>query len=143
MLSNSPAPQVVAAVAIGIAKMHHHGIYHSDLTIQNILVVRSPDSSLTVSVIDFDKAMMKTFLTPETCIRQLRRLDRSLLKWLPEDSQWRRPMVRLRFAAAYCRQIPEIRPFVKAYFRQFKRFKRRYRMGWVFQSLLGQSMRRR
>ncbi len=131
-----PASEIIEKTVKAVAKMHENGIGHADLNIQNIMVVTKEDG-LEVSIIDFDKAFQKNFLSPEERMRQLRRLDRSLLKWLPENSAWRRPMTRLRFAAAYCKVFPEIRPLLKEYIEGFDRYERRYRLGWFLQRLLG------
>ncbi len=141
MASFPPTRRLVDQIARTVAEMHRNGISHADLTIQNILVDTTVTPSL-ISIIDFDKAEQKNFLTPETRMRQLRRLDRSLLKWLPENAPWRAPAVRLRFAAAYGRQFPDIRPRMKAYLREFRGYERRYRYGWRLQRLLGVSTKR-
>ena len=133
MLSHAPTPRLIERVASTIAAMHAVGISHADLTIQNLLVTTDP---FEVSVIDFDKAVYQPAMEPEERMRQLRRLDRSLLKWIAGGSAWRKPSVRLRFAAVYCRRFPEMRPLIKSYLRDFERFERRYHLGWRIQSLL-------
>ena len=142
MLKFPPTHTVIKKVARTIAEMHRRGIGHADLTIQNILVIRGPGSPLSVSIIDFDKAVSGPLSLKER-MRQLRRLDRSLLKWLPKDSAWRRPATRLSFAAAYCERIPEARPLIREYIRRFEGYERRYRWGWSLQNLLKGSTSRR
>ena len=138
MTTKPPTRGCIEKVALTVAKMHEGGIGHADLNIQNIMVAPG-EESLEVSVIDFDKAVHRPVLTPGERIRQLRRLDRSLLKWLPEHSAWRCPFHRLRFAAVYSRRFPDTRPLLKAYLRNFEKHQRSYRLGWVIQSLLGVS----
>ena len=135
MAAHPPTPILVDRVARIVAKMHRSGISHADLTIQNILI-EPQGPSPRISIIDFDKAVQNATLDPGTCARQLRRLDRSLLKWLPKEAPWSAPTVRLRFAAAYCRHMPELRPLVQEYIQGFRRYERRYRLGWALQKLL-------
>ncbi len=141
MASRPPGTTLVARIAFTVARMHEGGIFHADLNIQNILVTFEGEVP-EVSIIDFDKAFRKPRLGPEARVRQLLRLDRSLLKCLPEDSPWRSPWVRLRFAAAYSKVFPEVRPAIKHYMRDFEKYVRRYRLGWALQILLGVSKKR-
>ena len=130
MLSHAPMPHLVDQVASTIAAMHAAGISHADLTIQNLLVTTDP---FEVSVIDFDKAVYRPAIEPEERMRQLRRLDRSLLKWAPPESLWRNPWVRMRFAVAYSKLALDIRPLMKKYLRQFRWHVLRYQLGWAIQ----------
>ena len=140
MIAFPPAREVIGKAARAVAGMHENGIGHADLNIQNIMIV-SKEKGLEVSIIDFDKAFRRDFLPPEERMRQLRRLDRSLLKWLPEGSAWRRPATRLRFAVVYCSVFPGIRPLLKEYIEGFDRYERRYRLGWSLQRLSGGTKR--
>lgn len=133
MQTFSPSISFVERIAQTVARMHLNGIGHADLTVQNILVVRSSDSPPIISIIDFDSAFKRSVLSLRERMRQLRRLDRSLLKWIPEGSPWRSPWVRLRFAVAYCRLTPEIWPLLEEYIRHFSWYERWYRFGWNFQ----------
>ncbi len=136
---HAPSPGLIRAVAQSVARMHRRGFIHPDLTLQNILITPSPNGDYAVSIIDFDKTDWQPHPDPEKQLIQLKRLDRSLLKWIPPGSGWRRPRTRLRFAAYYVREFPNLRPLIKAYARQFGRHERRYRLGWILQAWLGQS----
>lgn len=135
MRAHNPSKRLIEEIARTIARMHQVGIGHVDLTIQNILVTHSSDLSPVVSVIDFDKAYYQENLDLHERMDQLRRLDRSLLKWMPDRSPWCLPWVRLRFACAYCRLAPKMRSFVKGYARNFRRYERWYRLGWALQGV--------
>lgn len=137
MRSYSPSMAIIKRTAQAVARMHINGIGHSDLTVQNILVVPSSGSLPAISIIDFDKAYKRDILSLRDRIQQIRRLDRSLLKWTPKGSPWRTPWVRLRFAAAYCGLIPEIRPLIRDYIRHFRRYESWYRLGWALRRVIG------
>ncbi len=140
MESHPPTRILIGKVAQAVAQMHQMGIAHVDLTIQNILLKHKLESHFEVSIIDFDRAYYRDSLELRECAKQLRRLDRSLLKWLPERSPWRKPVTRLRFAAAYCRLLPQVRPMIKGYIQGFENYKRGYRLGWGLQTLIGRIM---
>jgi len=131
-----PSSSVIFQVAESIGKMHQAGISHPDLTVQNIMVMPDSRHQPAVSIIDFDGAMMRAPLSAATCMRQLRRLDRSFLKWIPETSPWQTPIIRLRFAAAYGQFNPEIRPLMRNYLRKIRQYMLRYRVGWRLQKIL-------
>lgn len=59
-----------------IAKMHHAGVYHHDLNIQNILL----DADAVVWLIDFDKCHASHTLTTSQKHANLKRLRRSIEK---------------------------------------------------------------
>ncbi len=131
MRGHRPTLYVIKMVAKAIAEMHRAGIEHRDLNIQNLLLVEGCDGRLTLSLIDFDRANFVSRMSLKKGMRQLRRLDRSFLKWIPEESPWQSSWTRMRFAVAYCRVVPEMRPLMMAYLRHVKWYERRYRWGWA------------
>jgi tRNA A-37 threonylcarbamoyl transferase component Bud32 len=60
--------------------MHDCGIYHRDLNVKNILVREGPEG-LEAFVIDFDRAILMTSVPLDARMKNLLRLDRSILKW--------------------------------------------------------------
>ena len=133
--AHNPSKILIEEIARTIARMHQVGIGHVDLTIQNILVTHSSDLFPVVSVIDFDKAYYRKNLDLHERMDQLRRLDRSLLKWMPDRSPWRSPWVRLQFACAYCRAVPEMKPLIREYISRFRWYEWGYRLGWALQGV--------
>ncbi len=137
LCKNPPDFHLIKEVARTVARMHRAGIDHPDLTVQNILIVSHRGEGHTVSIIDFDKASWRSSPDLRNQMRQLRRLDRSLLKWAPPESPWRAPAARLRFAAAYVKENPDIRPLIREYLRRFEKYEKGYRLGWALQRGLG------
>jgi tRNA A-37 threonylcarbamoyl transferase component Bud32 len=131
-----PSFSIVFQVAKIIGRMHQAGISHPDLTVQNIMVISDSRHEPVISIIDFDGAAIQNPLSNETCMRQLRRLDRSFLKWIPETSPWQTPMLRFRFAAAYCQSNPGVRPLINNYIRKIRWYMFRYRTEWRLQKIL-------
>lgn len=68
------------AIATTLQKMHDAGIYHDDLNVKNILV-RDGLEGPEAFVIDFDKAVLMTHVPLDTRMRNLLRIDRSIMKW--------------------------------------------------------------
>lgn len=71
---------LITRAAHAIAAMHDAGILHADLNVKNLLVKDHPDDP-EVLVIDFDKARVKNSVPLEKRLKNLLRLDRSVLKW--------------------------------------------------------------
>ncbi len=90
-----------AIVSIGraVRRMHDAGIVHADLHVKNVLLRRDPDP--TAFVIDFDRARVETPLHHDARLANLRRLDRSTVKF----NLCVRPAIsradRVRFLRAY------------------------------------------
>lgn len=86
---------VLRSVAESLRRMHRQGVYHADLNLKNILVLKRPESVETY-VIDFDRATL--FLGPlplELARKNLARLHRSVRKLDAEEqylseAQWQR-----------------------------------------------------
>ncbi len=68
------------AIAAAVAGMHDAGIVHADLNLKNVLVRWDPDGP-SAFVIDFDKARQAPMVPLERRMRNLARLDRSIVKW--------------------------------------------------------------
>jgi len=91
--------QIIHATAKAIRKMHDAGLYHADLQVKNILIRRST-RGVEVFFVDLDKSTINGSLPQRLRARNLRRLNRSIMKMqraLPAiDDDDRR-----RFLAAY------------------------------------------
>ena len=86
--------------------MHDAGIRHDDLNLKNLLVARVEDST-KVHVIDFKKARLQNHVALGTRLRNLIRLDRSVVKRLAS----RRAITisdRLRTLRVYLALQPEL-----------------------------------
>jgi len=70
---------VLAAVAQTVRAMHDSGVHHRDLNASNVLVC-GEGASITVRLIDFDRARLRRRVGARTRRRALRRLERSLGK---------------------------------------------------------------
>jgi len=71
---------VARAVASVVAALHDAGISHGDLNLRNLLISARHDPP-RVHVIDFKKARLHTEVTLREGLRNLVRLDRSVVKW--------------------------------------------------------------
>ncbi len=71
-----------------IRNMHDAGIYHADLHLKNILLKMDSCGKFHAYIIDLDKSVIANNLTIEQRIKNLLRLDRSLVKlrWLLEKT---------------------------------------------------------
>lgn len=75
------------AVSRALVTMHRKGIYHGDLHLKNILIQKKKGNGApTVFIIDFDKAVFKTALTPTEKLKNLLRFNRSLEKYKRQGS---------------------------------------------------------
>lgn len=83
-LSSAPEPDIVlrAAAAAGraIGCFHQRGGSHRDLHIGNLLVRIRPDRESEVVVVDLDRAQFLEPVSPSQRMRELMRLQRSLIK---------------------------------------------------------------
>ena len=105
----SPARRQVLAKAVAgtIAAMHEVGIRHGDLHVKNLLVTVQTEAPRAY-VVDFKKARLRTEVSLREGLRNLVRLDRSVLKWpasreaitLTDRLRVLREYVRLRSGAA-------------------------------------------
>ncbi len=92
--------EVIRAAAGTVREMHDAGIYHADLNVRNLLVTlegRTP----RVYIVDFDKARLKTKLSPVQCARNILRLNRSAAKARRDGLDLTRADT-VRFLTAYC-----------------------------------------
>lgn len=89
----------IVAVGRAVRRMHDAGIVHADLHVKNVLLRRDP--ALAVFVIDFDRARIDAPLHHEPRLANLRRFDRSTVKfnWCVRSAISRAD--RLRFLRAY------------------------------------------
>ncbi len=103
----SPAERqaLAAAVARTIAAMHHAGIYHGDLNLKNLLVAATHGRA-EVYVVDFKKARLMDRVPFRARLRNLARLDRSVVKWR-ESRQAVTVSDRLRVLRDYLQAEPE------------------------------------
>lgn len=72
--------RLARALAETLAQMHAAGIDHGDLNLKNLLI-RCDHNPLRVAVIDFKKARLRPTVDLRTGLRNLVRLDRSVVKW--------------------------------------------------------------
>jgi tRNA A-37 threonylcarbamoyl transferase component Bud32 len=105
------------AVAECIADLHDAGILHGDLNLKNVLLRGLPDRP-EVFIIDFDRARVLPELTLDDRMRNLVRLDRSVMKWADSRAVIRR-LDRVRVLRHYLERYP-------AWRRQWKDILRRY-----------------
>ena len=92
-------------VARVLASMHDAGICHGDLNLKNLLVAERDREDL-VYVIDLKKARLKDRVSLRERLRNLKRLDRSVVKW-PESRRGITVFDRIRTLRAYLRLQPE------------------------------------
>ncbi|MHC4481590.1 MAG: lipopolysaccharide kinase InaA family protein [Planctomycetota bacterium] len=108
-----PAPtgpqrrRLAAAVADAVARMHEAGILHADLNLKNVLVRRAFDEPEGF-LVDFDKARRASALALPRRMANLRRLDRSVLKW-EASRRLITPRDRLRVLRCYLARCPQWR----------------------------------
>ncbi len=72
--------QLARQLGLVIARMHDYGVYHSDLNLKNLLILPA-DRKDDVAIIDFKKARLEDRIGLERGLKNLIRLDRSILKW--------------------------------------------------------------
>jgi len=93
-----------AAIARTVGAMHDAGIVHADLNLKNILLRDSVDGP-EAFVIDFDGARLMRQVPLRARMRNLLRLERSVLKWTASRTVIG-PHERVRFLRDYLRQYP-------------------------------------
>ncbi|MFW5915744.1 MAG: lipopolysaccharide kinase InaA family protein [Planctomycetota bacterium] len=78
----APPSRFALAKDIGrtIARMHEIGVYHDDLNLKNVLV-KTRESPPESAIVDFKKARLQQHVPMKDGLPNLRRLDRSILKW--------------------------------------------------------------
>lgn len=99
--------QIASAVAGAVADLHDAGILHADLSLGNVLV-REQEGGAEAFIIDFDKSQLVDSLSLTERMRNLLRLDRSVLKW-PASRRAVGPLDRLRVLRFYLDRYPEWR----------------------------------
>ncbi|MFO7957312.1 MAG: lipopolysaccharide kinase InaA family protein [Candidatus Brocadiia bacterium] len=115
--TDPPRAHAARAVAGSIADLHDAGILHGDLNLKNILLRGLPDRP-EVFIIDFDRARVLPELALDQRMRNLERLDRSVVKWADSRAVIR-PLDRVRVLRRYLERYP-------AWRRQWKDILRRY-----------------
>lgn len=95
-----------------LRKLHLAGIYHGDLTLDNILV-QGEGEGAKVFVIDFDKAIDAGRSDAILAERNLRRFYRSIAKW-EEGKGLLTKCDRMRFLSVYCRDARTTRSWAKS-----------------------------
>ena len=96
---------LIGRLVRAIAAMHDAGILHADLNVKNLLVKDYPQDP-RVFIIDFDKACIQESVPLEKRLRNLVRLDRSVMKW-PATRNVIDLSDRLRLWREYLTQYPE------------------------------------
>jgi len=109
---------LVERMARAIAAMHDAGIVHADLNLKNLLV-KDPLGDPQVFIVDFDKARVLEHVSLRRRLKNLIRLDRSIVKW-PEARQQVSISDRLRLWRDYLQLYP-------AWAGRWKGLARRYR----------------
>lgn len=94
-LTPSAKREMISRLAVELRRMHEAGVYHSDLTLKNI--VRSGGS---VYIIDLDKATLAARREQEMDTANLSRLNRSVEK-LQQGRGWVSRADKLRFLRCY------------------------------------------
>lgn len=76
--------QLASRLAAFFAGLHAKGILHGDLNLNNILYRSNPDGTCHFSVIDTNRSMFKSSLTPSECFDNLKRVThrRDLLHYI-------------------------------------------------------------
>ena len=97
--------KLVSRLARAIGAMHDAGILHADLNVKNLLVTHYPDDPRAL-IIDFDKASIHDSVPLGKRLKNLVRLDRSVLKW-PATREAVSLADRLRLWRDYLAQYPE------------------------------------
>jgi len=89
--------EIIRCVADEMRRLHEAGVYHADLTLKNILV-----SGSSVTIIDLDKAKLLDRRDDSLDVRNLSRLNRSVVKLLGSQGMVTRTD-KLRFLRHYLR----------------------------------------
>lgn len=119
---------IINAVVMLIRIMHDAGIYHADLHLKNILLKRDSNSEYHAYIIDLDKSAALKKLTIDQRIKNLLRLDRSIVKlrWLSNTtnlSQKKHRLIskadRIRFFKSYMQSDKVLDKNWKMYVRQY------------------------
>lgn len=118
--------EVIEQAGEAVKKMHGAGVYHADLHLKNFLVEKKARGVL---LIDFDKSMAYTHLTPSRRMKNLKRLDRSAEKLKRHGLPLTRRDKEI-FCRAYTSGDQEIRSYVKTYLKRYRWYKLLYRWGW-------------
>jgi len=118
--------EVIEQASEAVKKMHRAGVYHADLHLKNFLV---EEKEKRVLLIDFDKSVACTHLTPSRRMKNLKRLDRSAEKLKRHGLSLARRDKEI-FCRAYVAGDQEIRSYVKTYLERYRWYKFRYRWGW-------------
>ena len=95
-------------IADAVAAMHDAGIEHADLNLKNLLVKRTGEHP-DVYIIDFDRAELREEVSLRKRLKNLVRLDRSIVKWGSSRrtiSLWDR----LRVWRYYLERYPDWKP---------------------------------
>jgi tRNA A-37 threonylcarbamoyl transferase component Bud32 len=87
---------LIHAAALLVQKMHERGIWHRDLKAANIVVQHLPGNNTQLYLTDLDGIRVKKSVRPEERIRDLARLNRSLIRSPALSSR-----DRLRFLQCY------------------------------------------
>jgi len=79
---------IIFALVKLIRNMHDAGIYHADLHLKNILLKKDSNGKFSAYIIDLDKSVFLDRLSIDQRIKNLLRLDRSVVKlrWLSGET---------------------------------------------------------
>lgn len=119
---------IIHAVAMLIRVMHDAGIYHADLHLKNILLKRDSSGEFHAYIIDLDKSFALDKLTIDQRIKNLLRLDRSIVKlrWLSNTTNLSQKKPRLISKADRIRFFKSYMLYSNVLDKNWKKYVRRY-----------------
>jgi tRNA A-37 threonylcarbamoyl transferase component Bud32 len=126
--------EVIEKAADAVRKIHQAGIYHADLHLKNFLV-EEKKKEVKVYLIDFDKSVIRPHLDPSRRMNNLKRLDRSAEK-IKKLGLLLTSRDKRIFCSAYAAADQEIRPYLRAFLKQYRWYNFLYRLGWWIARIL-------
>jgi tRNA A-37 threonylcarbamoyl transferase component Bud32 len=129
--------KVIRAIARSIYTMHTQGIFHSDLHLKNILICQNDVSvEPDVYIIDFDKALLTSSLSPREKIDNLLRFNRSLEKYKFQGGVITRTD-QIRMLNEYIKYDSQVSDIIDIYLKRYFRFMKLRKLKW---KLVGSGM---
>ncbi len=117
--------QIINKLAKAVNDMHDLGIYHADLHLKNILVQSGAGGSVNVYIIDLDKSKQYEKLSSQRRMKNIMRLDRSVVKLRRKNSDLFRKKFpvsktdRIRFLKKYIEldreSVKPLRYYIQSY----------------------------
>jgi serine/threonine protein kinase len=123
---------IFEAVANAFTVMHRSGIYHGDLHLKNVLI-RPANTTVPpeVYLIDFDKVILKSGLSPQEKISNLMRFNRSIEKYrfcgggITRTDQW-------KLCRAYLKENGDVKPLFLKAMKRYRLMLKLRRIIWGF-----------